>query len=148
MRCDYLYAIALTLCIFSVIDLAASLVPLGKSPDPLGSVRLENRKASLDEKQGGIYGGVTDKPHLGGWTTYDLQGVSNHTWDYMMGIIGVRSLLDIGCGRGISTSYFNEAGARVLCIERRCHRAHFLTQQRSCRQPRLYERTVLAGRNL
>jgi len=54
---------------------------------------------------------------LGGWTTYDLQGVSNHTWDYMMGIIGVSSLLDIGCGRGISTSYFHEAGARVLCVE-------------------------------
>jgi SAM-dependent methyltransferase len=90
----------------------------GKSPKPLGSIRIrENEKVGLDEKQGGIYGGVGDKPHLGGWTTYDEQGVSNHTWNYMMGIIGVKSVLDIGCGRGISSSYFYENGARVKCIE-------------------------------
>ena len=95
-----------------------ALVPLGKSPKPLGSIRIrENEKVGLDEKQGGIYGGVGDKPHLGGWTTYDEQGVSNHTWNYMMGIIGVKSVLDIGCGRGISSSYFYENGARVKCIE-------------------------------
>ena len=35
----------------------------------------------------------------------------------MLGILGVRSVLDIGCGRGISTSYFLEKGARVLCLE-------------------------------
>lgn len=48
---------------------------------------------------------------------YDHKGVSNMTWDYMIGILGVKSVLDIGCGRGISTSYFLSKGVKVLCVE-------------------------------
>ena len=55
--------------------------------------------------------------HLGGFTAYDEQGVSNNTFNFMLGILGIRSVLDVGCGRGISTSYFLEKGARVLCLE-------------------------------
>lgn len=85
---------------------------LGKSPPPIAAV-------SKGDKVGynGIYGGVESLPHLGGWTDFDPRGVSNMTWDYMIAILGVKSLLDIGCGRGYSTNYFLSKGVRVLCIE-------------------------------
>ena len=66
----------------------------------------------------GQYGGGSDAIHLGGWTKQpDLGGLSNNTFNFMLGIIGIKSILDIGCGRGISTSYFLNKGADVLCVE-------------------------------
>jgi hypothetical protein len=35
----------------------------------------------------------------------------------MLSEIGVHSLIDVGCGRGISTSYFYRRGVDVLCVE-------------------------------
>ena len=35
----------------------------------------------------------------------------------MLGPLGIKSVLDLGCGRGISTGYFLHHGADVLCIE-------------------------------
>ena len=35
----------------------------------------------------------------------------------MLGIVGVRSLLDVGCGRGHSSKYFLDKGADILCVE-------------------------------
>jgi hypothetical protein len=81
------------------------------SPPNMPSILVTERKDT------GIYGGKIDKMHLGGFTAYDEQGVSNNTFNFMLGILGIRSVLDIGCGRGISTSYFMEKGARVLCLE-------------------------------
>lgn len=69
------------------------------------------------QSQRGIYGGKGDKAHLGGFTDYDPQGVSNNTFNLLLGIIGVRSVLDVGCGKGVSTAYFNSFGADVLCVE-------------------------------
>jgi SAM-dependent methyltransferase len=64
------------------------------------------------------YGGVSDAPHLGGWSLQiDIGGISNNTFNFMMGILGIKSILDIGCGRGISTRYFHDRGADVLCVE-------------------------------
>lgn len=87
------------------------------SPPPLPSVRIfgdeENRASKLRK----FYGGRGDKLHLGGFKGYDRMGVSNNTWNYMMGPLGVKSVLDLGCGRGISASYFYEKGAKVLCVE-------------------------------
>lgn len=34
-----------------------------------------------------------------------------------MYLAGIKSVLDIGCGRGYSTNYFFNRGAKVLCIE-------------------------------
>ena len=65
-----------------------------------------------------ITGGGSGAMHLGGWTKQpDLGGLSNNTFNFMLGIIGVKSVLDVGCGRGISTSYFLDKGADVLCVE-------------------------------
>ena len=35
----------------------------------------------------------------------------------MLSELGIKSLIDIGCGKGISTSYFLSYGCRVCCIE-------------------------------
>lgn len=44
-------------------------------------------------------------------------GVSPAVWDWMMSYVGVKSLMDVGCGKGVSTLYFAEHGADVLCLE-------------------------------
>ena len=84
----------------------------GKSPPPIAAVTA----LSDENKDHGIYKGMSS-PHLGGWTDFDPRGVSNMTWNYMIAILGVKSLLDIGCGRGYSTNYFLSKGVRVLCVE-------------------------------
>ncbi len=35
----------------------------------------------------------------------------------MMGNLAIRSLIDVGCGKGVSTNYFRKLGADVLCVE-------------------------------
>jgi len=82
-----------------------------KSPQNMPSILVKEKKDT------GIYGGKIDKEHLGGFTAYDEQGISNNTWNFMIGILGVKSVLDVGCGRGISTSYFLQQGVKVLCVE-------------------------------
>jgi SAM-dependent methyltransferase len=66
---------------------------------------------------GSIYGGKLDKPHLGGFTKLDIEGLSPNVFNFMMGIVGIKSFLDVGCGRGHSTKYFLGKKARVLCVE-------------------------------
>jgi 2-polyprenyl-3-methyl-5-hydroxy-6-metoxy-1,4-benzoquinol methylase len=65
----------------------------------------------------GGYGGEGDKIHLGGFTTFDHHGISPHVWRDTLEYFGVKNLLDVGCGRGISTSWFYMQGAQVQCIE-------------------------------
>ena len=38
-------------------------------------------------------------------------------WNFILGHIGVKSVVDVGCGVGFSTTYFRDRGARVLCVE-------------------------------
>ena len=35
----------------------------------------------------------------------------------MMGNLAIRSIVDVGCGKGVSTDYFKKLGADVLCVE-------------------------------
>jgi hypothetical protein len=95
-------------------------IPPG-SPPNLPSIRVEatddnNTKENVD-KHRKIYGGVGDKKHLGGFTELDLSGVSPNLWTKMMLTYGVRSFLDVGCGRGTSSKWFLEHGVDVLCVE-------------------------------
>jgi 2-polyprenyl-3-methyl-5-hydroxy-6-metoxy-1,4-benzoquinol methylase len=64
-----------------------------------------------------IYGGKGDAKHLGGFTEIDIQGISPAVWKHMVTYFGVKSLLDVGCGRGISTSWFALHGVDALCVE-------------------------------
>ena len=50
-------------------------------------------------------------------TQRDQMGISENLWNWMMGPLAVKSMLDIGCGKGVSTEYFHRHGAQVLCVE-------------------------------
>lgn len=63
------------------------------------------------------YGGAGDKNHLGGFKQYDGQGVSPAVWKTMITELGVKSVVDVGCGKGVSTLWFLLHGMKVLCVE-------------------------------
>ena len=86
-------------------------IPEGKAQN-LPSVRVEDE--GVDRK---IYGGKGDKKHLGGFTDIDLHGISPATWAHAVTNWTVQSVLDVGCGRGISTSWFATHGLRTECVE-------------------------------
>jgi hypothetical protein len=81
------------------------------------SVRVEEefRKSKQDK----YYGGKGDKQHLGGFASgsVDMNGVSPAAWKLMLTEHGVKSLLDVGCGRGVSTSWFLMHGVDAQCVE-------------------------------
>lgn len=75
----------------------------------------EEEEASIKRK---FYGGRGDKAHLGGFTSFDPNGVSPTLWKEMVSWLGIKSLIDVGCGRGISTSWFVLHGLEyVVCVE-------------------------------
>ena len=88
-------------------------IPPGKAQN-LPSIRQED--ASLDKKRR-KYGGRGDKQHLGGFAEIDPGGINPALWKHMVEDYGVHSLLDIGCGRGFSTSWFHFHGVDVLCAD-------------------------------
>ena len=85
-------------------------------PQPLPGLLLEG-ETGHDPRDRTIYGGKGDAVHLGGFTKNDTAGQSPALWTWMMKTLNVRSILDIGCGRGISTRWFKDHGAQVLCVE-------------------------------
>ena len=101
---------------------------VGGSWDPYGSFVMEGPAVALpsirispeeDSKiVRNIYGGKGDKAHLGGFTAFDEAGVSLSVWKHMVTHLGIKSLLDLGCGRGVSTSWFVVHGLEyVVCAE-------------------------------
>jgi SAM-dependent methyltransferase len=54
---------------------------------------------------------------VGGFTERDEMGLSTNLFNYMMGPLTVKSIVDVGCGKGVSTKEFLDRGARVLCVE-------------------------------
>jgi 2-polyprenyl-3-methyl-5-hydroxy-6-metoxy-1,4-benzoquinol methylase len=88
-------------------------IPKGKAQN-LPSIRVED--SDVDKKRK-IYGGAGDKKHLGGFTEVDLDGISPDVWKHMVTKYGVKSVLDVGCGRGVSSLWFHLHGVDVLCAE-------------------------------
>ncbi|KAL3808922.1 hypothetical protein ACHAXA_004690 [Cyclostephanos tholiformis] len=96
-------------------DPYGSFVPEGPAV-ALPSIRITPEEDSKIERH--IYGGRGDKPHLGGFTAFDPDGVSVAFWKHMVNNLGVKSVLDLGCGRGTSTSWFVMHGLEyVVCAE-------------------------------
>jgi hypothetical protein len=89
-------------------------IPRGEA-QALPSLRVA--KAESVDQERAIYGGSGDKAHLGGFTEFDTDGISPGVWKNMISTYGVHSLLDVGCGRGISTSWFLYHGVRIKCAE-------------------------------
>ena len=96
-------------------DPYASFVPVGHA------AALPSIPASADEEaklNRHIYGGKGDKAHLGGFTAFDEAGVGVNLWKHMIQNMGVKSILDLGCGKGTSTSWFILHGLEyVVCAE-------------------------------
>lgn len=96
-------------------DPYASFVPVGQA------VALPSIPASADEEaklDRHIYGGKGDKAHLGGFTAFDKDGVAIYLWKHMIQNMGIKSILDLGCGKGTSTSWFILHGLEyVVCAE-------------------------------
>lgn len=44
-------------------------------------------------------------------------GLSKNLFNYMIGPMAIKSVVDVGCGKGVSTKEFQDRGARVLCVE-------------------------------
>jgi hypothetical protein len=91
-------------------------IPRGQAK-ALPSVRVAE---AIDRRIGGgkdTYGGSGDKPHLGGFTDIDTQGISPWAWRWMVQRLNIKSVLDVGCGRGISTTWFLFHGLDILCVE-------------------------------
>lgn len=86
-------------------------VPEGKAQN-LPSIRVEEENVDRT-----IYGGKGDKKHLGGFTEIDMAGISPGVWKHAVQNWTVQSVLDVGCGRGISTSWFVTHGLRTECVE-------------------------------
>lgn len=87
-------------------------IPLGEAV-ALPSIRADVESVARDTR----YGGQGDKPHLGGFVEFDMHGISPATWTLMLETFGVKSVLDVGCGRGISTTWFVMHGVDALCVE-------------------------------
>lgn len=90
-----------------------ALAPRQGEAEALPSIRVAKEEFKSQE----LYGGKGDKSHLGGWTDLDHHGVSPAAWKWIVTEVGVHSVIDVGCGRGISTSWFYFHGVEVRCVE-------------------------------
>ena len=54
---------------------------------------------------------------MGGFTVFDSQGVIPVVWKHMASHLGIKSVLYVGLGRGISTSWFKLHGVETRCVE-------------------------------
>jgi Methyltransferase domain len=54
--------------------------------------------------------------HFGGMD-FDTNGVSPTTWKWMVERLNIKSILDVGCGRGISTAWFHFHGLTTRCVD-------------------------------
>jgi len=89
-------------------------IPQGKAVN-LPSIRIDEEQDQKVERN--IYGGKGDKAHLGGFTDIDVQGLAPAVWTHLVKNWTVQSVIDVGCGRGISTSWFVTHGLRTECVE-------------------------------
>eukprot|EP00977_Amphora_coffeiformis_P001017 scaffold219_cov156-Amphora_coffeaeformis.AAC.15 len=99
--------------------------PEGQLGPPRGeAVAMPNLKArdkiADDKRLKSQYGGTGDSPHLGGFASgdkIDLQGLSPLVWENMIKNYNVKSVLDLGCGRGFATSWFYTHGLRTKGVD-------------------------------
>ena len=83
----------------------------------LPSIRTNADEEAALAKKRGIYQGAGDKQHLGGFTELDQDGISPALWRWMVHNLTVHSMIDVGCGKGVSTSWFHTHGVGATCVE-------------------------------
>jgi 2-polyprenyl-3-methyl-5-hydroxy-6-metoxy-1,4-benzoquinol methylase len=112
--------------VFSRIEISA-IDNVSHRVDQIDFIRLEAPpnlpsllvSTTLPERNASMYGGFMDKDHLGGFllNEIDREGLSPGLWNFMIGQLAVKSMVDVGCGQGHSLKYFHDRGARCLCVE-------------------------------
>lgn len=89
---------------------STSAAAVAASPDPLPGLAAP---AGTDQRKNSMYGGAGDAIHLGGFTQNDTMGQSPALWHWMVQTLNIRSFVDIGCGRGISTKWMKDHNVKV-----------------------------------
>lgn len=88
---------------------------------PLPSIKVQFKSSEANTtsllRKREEYGGKGDGYHLGGFLELDCNSLSPNTWKLMMEKVGIKSVVDVGCGRGISTSFFSLQGIESTCVE-------------------------------
>jgi hypothetical protein len=84
-------------------------------PSP-GIAHLPPEEQKLAWKRG-PFGGRGDDLSLGGFVSFDHAAFVPALYEYWLKVINIRSLLDVGCGKGAQTKYFLDKGLDVLCVE-------------------------------
>jgi SAM-dependent methyltransferase len=86
----------------------ATPLPALPSPDPLVSDAARYRQG-VD--------GYGDPVHLGGATAYNVDVISPRVFALTRRRWGIRSVLDVGCGRGWSALWYQLQGVQTKCVE-------------------------------
>lgn len=61
---------------------------------------------------------MATEPHLGGYIEGGDENTWNPTlWRYLIEELGVRSMLDVGCGEGRTVQFFHDLGVRAFGID-------------------------------
>lgn len=104
----------------SLWDVPPDDVPPALPTPPLTKQQIESNQKIADHLQFRVksgYEGKQDALHLGGFTSIDIEGISPAVWKDMIEFLGVKSILDIGCGKAVSTSWFYLQGVDAYCVE-------------------------------
>lgn len=65
-----------------------------------------------------LQGGCVEEGHLGGFTKYGDNGTYYPLmWSYLIKYFDIKSVLDIGCGKGYSSAYFKSLNCEVTGID-------------------------------
>ena len=74
---------------------------------------------TIRERQASVTDGFGDPVHLGGYkATYDSSGLSPAVYRYLISNVGIKSIVDLGCGLGHTISWFVYHGvAHATCVE-------------------------------
>eukprot|EP01039_Chlorochromonas_danica_P007486 gene7488-8277_t len=86
-----------------------------RSPPPLIPPKISHEEEQRIHRD--IYGGKYDPVHLGGFTARDNDTISTNLWNFLISEFAVKSMIDVGCGKGFSSKFFYDHGVKVLCVE-------------------------------
>ena len=65
-----------------------------------------------------LHGESVNEGHLGGWSYLgDSFTYYPMVWDYLISKYNIKSVIDVGCGRGFSSLYFKSAGCSVVGVD-------------------------------
>jgi len=88
-----------------------------RSPPPIPIRGVEFNKTLSKERKNLNYEGGGEPEHVGGYKDNDTETYDPLLWTWMVNILQVSSLIDVGCGIGISTRWFLDNGVNATCVE-------------------------------